>query len=236
VTFELRHGSADPSLMSLAQVDLSSLSGDESREAYMRARSAAETGSAFAMCLCARWPDTHGRGKPTDNERYTWAERAAATKYPPGLFELGLCFEKGIGVPRDLAKARELYEESSTGGFGLASHRLGTAYVDGQFGEMDARKAVDFMKLAVEQGEPLAALQLGRWFESEGNVSRDLPASVRWYELASEMGDFFATQRLQLAYTLGELGLPRDGSMAKRYEARLFEQTKMGTRGDSSPS
>jgi TPR repeat protein len=227
VTFELRHGTTDASLVELSAVNLKSLNADQAHKVHLQVRSAAEKGSPFAMCLCARWPATHGRDKPTDKERFSWAGRAALTDYPPGLFELGLCFEKGIGAPLDLARALTLYERSSAGGFGFASHRLGIAYMDGHFGTVDAPRAIALMELAYQQGEAFGALQLGQWLEAKDGVTADLAAAASWYERASEMGNFFATQRLQMAYMLGELGLPRDANMAKRYEARLIDQTEV---------
>jgi hypothetical protein len=234
VIFELRRGSPDLPLLTIASSSLSTLSMDESREAYSRVKIAAEGGSAFAMCLLATWPDIHGRGRLTDSERYVWAERAARCGYPPGLFELGICLEKGIGVPMDLQKAWALFERSAAGGFGFAAHRLGTGYMDGLRGFVDAPKAVHFMELACEHGESLGALYLGQWFESGEGVMKDLPTAVRWYERASDMGSFFATHRMQMAYVAGDLGLPRDTNLAKHYEARLFEQTKVETRGGPS--
>jgi len=53
VMFELRHGTPDLPLIKISGVNLSTLSNEESGEVYMRVRSAAEKGSAFAMCLCA---------------------------------------------------------------------------------------------------------------------------------------------------------------------------------------
>jgi TPR repeat protein len=83
--------------------------------------------------------------------------------------------------------------------------------------------------LAYEQGESLGALNLGHWFESGEGVTKNLPTSVLWYERASDLGNFFATHRLHMAYMAGDLGLPRDESSAKRYEDLLFQQTETGT-------
>jgi len=226
VIFELSSGSPDPFLLTVARTDLATLTADQASEMYMRVvRSAVETGSAFAMCLCATWPDKMRRERLTDEERYSWAERAAQCNYPPGLFDWGMCFEKGTGVPVDMTKAHALYERSAAGGFGFAAHRLGMGYMEGHFGAVDASKAIHFMELACEQGEPLGALFLAQWFESGEGVTKNWPTSVRWYERASALGNFFATHRLHLAYMTGNLGLPRDAISAKRYEDILFQQT-----------
>jgi Sel1 repeat len=227
VTFEMRHPSTVGAPLALLTPPLGELTPDEAREAYRRVRGAADGGSAFAMCLCANWPDVHGQGKVTDSDRYQWSERAARTGYPPGLFELAVCFEKGIGVPADMGSAQKLYKLSSDGGFGFATHRLAKAYIDGDFGTRDAALAVHLMERSYEEGEALAALALGEWFESGERVPRNVGAAVSWYERASQGGDFFATYRLHVAYSQGELGLPRDGIMAKKYQTLIGEQTKI---------
>lgn len=226
ITFELKHPSTDASLLALTGKPLGELTLDQAREVYRRVRVAADGGSAFAMCLCANWPDVHGQGKVSDSDRHRWSERAARSGYPPGLFELAVCFEQGIGVPANFAKALELYEKSSQGGFGSASHRLARAHMDGNFGTQGAAKAVHFMERAFEQGEAMAALYLGQWFEAGQKVPRSPSAALAWYERASLGGDFFATHRLQKAYLLGELGLPRDASMARKYELLLTKQAR----------
>lgn len=206
---------------------LDELSPDDAGNVYRRVRAAADGGSGFAMCLCAHWPDVHGQGKVADTDRYHWSERAAQTGYPPGLFELAVCFEKGIGVPADIGRARELYERSSQGGFGFATHRLARAYMEGNFGAQDPALAVHLMERSFEQGEPTAAFYLGKWFESAHGVLGNPKVAVSWYERASEGGYVIATLRLLRAYSRGELGLPRDASLAERYERLVSEQTKM---------
>jgi TPR repeat protein len=229
MTFESRHPTADAQLVELSSVDMAKLSDEEAQANHLRVLNAAQSGSAFAMCICATWPGKQGRHKPTDEERYYWAERAARTNYPPGLFELGRCYETGVGTRVDLEEAQALYSRSATTGYGLAAYRLGEAFIGGQFGVLDAPKAVSFMEMACHLGESLGALTLAQWLESGESVKQDLAAAIAWYEQASAMGSFFATHRLQLAYMRGELGLTRDLEKARLYETRFLEQTDVGS-------
>jgi hypothetical protein len=231
VAYELKHPSVDGALLALCSLPLGGFTSDESREAYRRVRAAADGGSGFAMCMCAHWPNVHGQGKVTDSDRYQWSERAAQSGYPPGLFELAVCFEEGIGVPADIGRARELYELSSQGGFGFATHRLARAHMEGTFGTQDAALAVHLMERSHEQGEPMAAFYLGQWFESARGVLTNPYVAVSWYERASVAGNVLATLRLMRAYSRGELGLPRDTNLAKKYERLVLEQTKIDAPG-----
>eukprot|EP00825_Cyclidium_porcatum_P026885 TRINITY_DN2888_c0_g1_i1.p1 TRINITY_DN2888_c0_g1~~TRINITY_DN2888_c0_g1_i1.p1 ORF type:complete len:529 (+),score=74.31 TRINITY_DN2888_c0_g1_i1:394-1980(+) len=45
-----------------------------------------------------------------------WFEQCRDLEYDKGIFNLGLCYEKGKGVPKDLAKAQKLFEEAANRG------------------------------------------------------------------------------------------------------------------------
>jgi TPR repeat protein len=139
---------------------------------------------------------------------------------------LAFCLQKGIGVQKDLTRAQELYEHSGAAGYGFAAYRLGMAFIQGEYGFIDSQRAVRLMERAYALGEPRGASALAQWFESGERVERDPAAAVSWLERASELGDFTATHRLQLAYMLGDLGLPRDPIKIKEYETRFYEQTE----------
>lgn len=232
--FETRHNVSNASIRALASRKLSGLSDDRAWDIYLAVRRAADEGSQLAMLLCAIWPEGHRGPAQTEVERYRWVERAG--EYPPALFELARRLEKGVGVQRNLKKALEFYERSAAGGFGLAAHRLGSAHMDGDLGTVDAPKALGYMEQAYHDGESLGALTLAQWFESGRQVIRNIPAAVRWYQKASEMGNFFATHRLQMAYTLGELGLPRDPELVKRYQSAFNAQTDITVEDESRDS
>jgi TPR repeat protein len=111
--------------------------------------------------------------------------------------------------------------------------------MDGDLGPADVPNALRYMEQAYHDGESLGALTLAQRFESGRQVIPNMPVAVRWYQKASEMGNFFATHRLQVAYTLGELGLPRDPELATRYQSAFNAQTDTtaeDANGDSNPS
>lgn len=58
----------------------------------------------------------------------TWYKLAAEQNHAPALFNLGNCYEHGIGVTPDLEKAEELYRKSSDMGNGNAMTNLGHFY------------------------------------------------------------------------------------------------------------
>src|SRR5580658_8041377 len=110
VAFELNRRTIDASLLDLAQVDTSAMSDRDIREVFAHFRDAASQGVPFAMCRCSRLAHLGLGTEKSDAEAYGWAESAAATDYPPGIYELGNCEEHGIGTPKDLQRALSLYE------------------------------------------------------------------------------------------------------------------------------
>lgn len=219
VGYELRTGGeTDPSFLQAAEASKAKLTAEEAHAVFDRFEQAANAGNPFSMCMCSRLSHIGWGTARSDAECYRWARQAAALGYGPGLYELGMCFELGRGVSKDMSEAAKLYECASQARFGFAAHRLGRGYMTGDFGVIDPAKAVEYMRRAYELGESLGAFHLGEWFESGRGVSQNLTASVAWYTKASELGDGFASLRLCEAYMRGELGLPRNEQLARHYE------------------
>jgi TPR repeat protein len=66
-----------------------------------------------------------GRGVPEDRaEAANWFRKAAEMDYPPSQYNLGLCYEKGLGIPEDLDEAKRRYGLSAARGFEKAIERL----------------------------------------------------------------------------------------------------------------
>jgi hypothetical protein len=81
---------------------------------------AAEMGYAPAQAALSRI----SRGAQQE-ERFVWAQRAAAQSYRKGIDELAECFLYGYGCTRDTRKATELYRESAELESPLGQFRFG---------------------------------------------------------------------------------------------------------------
>jgi len=51
---------------------------------------------------------------------------------PVAMFELGLCYEKGLGVLQDHAQAAQWYRKAADAGYAGAMCNLGACYENGQ--------------------------------------------------------------------------------------------------------
>lgn len=224
LSFASKYESIDPEWIEICQLNKATWDVSTANRSYEIFRKAAEAGSSFAMCMCYGF-SLAGWGQPKSNETaYYWAKQAASKGFAPGYFILGSCYENGIGVSADLEQARHYYELAVEGGFGFAACHLAAMYHSGQFGRRDMIKAIENAALAYQFHEPMGPLLIAGWYETGDGVIRNEKAAVLWYERAAELGNFLASDRLSRAYAVGELGLAKDGNLAKKYEEMFHSQ------------
>jgi hypothetical protein len=94
-------------------------SDDEDQEDLTLLRRSAELGFSFAQALMAR--EVEG------DEKFKFAQLAAAQGEPDGFFRLGQCFDDGEGCEKDLDKAKENF---------LIASRLGHIFAMDWLGEL----------------------------------------------------------------------------------------------------
>ncbi|MDQ0316978.1 tetratricopeptide repeat protein [Amorphus orientalis] len=119
---------------------------------------------------------------------------------------LGLIYEDGNAVEKDLEAAADWYAIASEGGDTNASYRLGLLYLDGTGVDQDRERAAELFAEAAEAGNASAAYNLGL-IELE---ERDTEAAARHLEAATEAGNADAAYALALLYTSGTGVVPDD--------------------------
>ncbi len=194
-------------------------------DAYSACKRAADEGSSLAMCICSRFCRVGFGTRQSNEDSFKWAERATESGFAPAHYELGKCYEEGIGVTRDLNLARKHYQLAADGGFGFAACHLATMCHDGKFGMAERMRFIQYAEQAYELGEPLAPMTLAIWYENGDGVIRNDREAATWYVRAAELGNFAASLRLSMAYAHGELGLKKDPQMAKKYESLCGSQS-----------
>jgi TPR repeat protein len=111
-----------------------------------------------------------------------------------------------------------MYAAAAEAGYRPAATHLATAYSEGRLGNVVGRKAADYAALAANMGDSAAAHMLGEWYEHGTNVQQDDSQAVLWYDKAARLGNPVACLRLNMAYSLGQLGLSPDSTMADEYK------------------
>ena len=77
-------------------------------------------------------------------------------------FKLGLCYERGEGIGKNLNKAVEWYQKAAVQGHAKAQCNLGWCYAKGIGVEKNLTKAVEWYQKAAEQGNVFAKEALER--------------------------------------------------------------------------
>src|ERR1035437_263726 len=76
-------------------------------------------------------------------------------------YELGRCYARGTGVPRDYAKAAEYLRKSATQGYVYAQTDVGSYYARGLGVNKDIQEALKWYRKAASRGDALAEYCLG---------------------------------------------------------------------------
>ena len=139
------------------------------------------------------------------------------------MYNLGLRYEKGRGVPENKAKAIELYREAAAKENSNAIARLGLCYELGIGLEKNVDEAVRLWHQAGELKNSFAMCKLGSCYETGLGVKKDVVKAAEWYEKAAQKGDVEAMYKLGLCYANG-VGVLKDDAKATIWRNRALER------------
>jgi localization factor PodJL len=148
----------------------------------------------------------------------TLLREAAADGLVMAQYRLAKVYERGEGVPRDVAAARNWTEQAAIGGNVKAMHDLAIFYAEGDAGPQSYSAAVEWLRQAAELGLVDSQYNLAVLYERGLGVSRDMVEAAFWFEVAARSGDADAGRRAQSA--LGRL--PSSEALAVKSRAAAF--------------
>lgn len=99
-----------------------------------------------------------------ENEGFRWLVLAAKSSNAIAFYNVGLCYEKGIGIPMDKDKAIEYYRKAAMMGNAKSQYKLGIYYIlesitdNGDYGDLSIAR--HWLRLSAEQGYKLAIDEL----------------------------------------------------------------------------
>jgi TPR repeat protein len=148
-------------------------------------------------------------------------QRAAAAGSSEGNHRLALAFATGdAGMPRDDARAAELFAKAARMGHRRAQLNLGTLYFRGQGVPRDLVQARAWLEKAAVDGDPYALYALGRAMsEALGPVAVEPSRAADLYRRAAEKGHPLAALRYGMALADGA-GVKKDVAAAQRWLAQ----------------
>jgi len=136
------------------------------------------------------------------------------------IYSMGYYYSNGeLGLPRNHAKALELYHRAAELGSVESYSSIGTAYKDGIAVERDEKKAKHYYELGAMGGDTIARNKLGVGEARSGNMDR----ALKHFLIAARDGDSNSLAAIKELYKLG-LATKDDYTEALRsYQAYLNE-------------
>jgi TPR repeat protein len=151
---------------------------------------------------------------------------------------LGLMYEKGLGVEKNINKAIDWYAKAAGKGFADAEYRLGEIYYLGQEVNREVKRdpvrAYRLLNRAALHGVARAQYYVGRMYLEGDGVPRQIRKAKRWLHLAADNGIDDA-KRLLSQSELAEEGLYRAQKISSKLQdhfqssSRLYNQTLVNT-------
>jgi CspA family cold shock protein len=124
--------------------------------------------------------------------RELWA-RAAEHGSADGRWLLARCLQLGVGGPRDQRAAVELYAAGAKEQHALSAASVSTCFAQGVEVAQDDRRAMEWMRMAADQGLAVAQYALGRECEN----SKEYAEALWWFRKAADLGDEDAKRHVQ---------------------------------------
>jgi len=154
---------------------------------------------------------------------FKWYKKAAKQGNAEAQNCLGVCYEDGNGVTKDLSEAAKWYRKAADQGNAAAQCNLGLCYDKGEGVTKNLAEAVKWYRKAAEQGEARAQCNLALCYDKGEGVTKDYFEAVKWYRKAADQGNATAQCNLGFCYEKGN-GVTKDLSEAVKWYRKAAEQ------------
>lgn len=149
-------------------------------------------------------------------------------------YNLGRCYENGIGVFQSYERAAFWYNKAAVSGQPQAQYRLGLCYFEGQGVAQSYENSIYWFTAAMSRGEVNSQYYLGLCYYKGLGTQKDYQRAVYWLSKASANGDVRAICSLAECYQKGR-GVERNLTKAAEWFIRAARtgdptaQCKLGT-------
>ncbi|KAH3731365.1 sel1 repeat family protein [Pelomyxa schiedti] len=168
--------------------------------------------SSFMMSLagaCFRY----GIGGVGPDKALLLLQKAADDGNANAMNNLGVCYQNGQGVGKDINQAVSLYKKAADAGNATAMFNLGVCYENGRGVDKDINQAVSLFKKAADAGDATAMKCLGVCYANGRGVDKDINQAVSLYRKAADAGNAIAMKCLGVCYENG-WGVDKDINQA----------------------
>ncbi|MDE5868918.1 MAG: protein kinase, partial [Muribaculaceae bacterium] len=165
--------------------------------------SAAEHGDAMAQCYIGlMYRDGCATLQRDASKSLFWIRKAAEQGNDVAIEEMGYKYYEGLGVEQNYEEAMKWLKRAAEKGKASAYSSIGIMYRDSEGVAPDFDKAEENFKKGASAGNSYSAYLLARLYGHYMKPNKRDEA-LEWYQKASEMGSYRATEYLKKAYTEG---------------------------------
>lgn len=111
-------------------------------------------------------------------------------------YNMGVIYDRGYGVERDYAKAREWYKKAAAQNYAKAEHNLGVMYQEGHGVQPNSTMAARWFERAARHGEPAAQNNLAVMYARGEGVEQNTILAAVWAARAAQAGNASAIANL----------------------------------------
>ena len=150
--------------------------------------------NGVGLCPFCRTPS------PNEEELVKRTKKHVEAGDADAMFDFGSCYSEGLfGLPRNRAKALELWKQAGELGHAGAYFNIGNAYYNGRGVERDEKKANHYYELAAMGGNSMARHNLGAFEWRAGNWKR----AIKHCMIAAGAGENESVKGIQQFYKHG---------------------------------
>lgn len=140
------------------------------------------------------WRHSQGIGGVMDYfKAVKWWQKAADNGHLKAMFEIGNCYEAGLGgLPKNYERAIDYWKAAIDRGYndtqklGIGYFKLGLQYKQGIGVQKNAQEAVRLWEMAVQYGNSDAMYKLAQCYKYGKGVEQDICKAVSLFQMAAE--------------------------------------------------
>jgi TPR repeat protein len=118
--------------------------------------------------------------------RQIWSNWAEAGDYI-AIFNLGLLYYQGLGVPVEMDRAAKFFYQSAIQGYAPAQYMYGRYHESGQTADSSPASARFWTSIAARQGHANASFRYGKYLVEGYGGAKDTQLGLRWLRTAEKL-------------------------------------------------
>lgn len=133
-------------------------------------------------------------------------------------YNLGILYQKGLGVEKNLKTAFIWYKRAAANGNTDAMYNLGIMYDQGKVIYRSAKDATKWWQKAAELGNAAAQFNIAVEYAYGRTLGKDVDKAIMWWKKSAKQGHNDSRTALYRVYSEGLFKVSKDLQEAKRWK------------------